>query len=34
MIGVAAFGRFTGDPSRAELERYSFLDDADRELVG
>lgn len=27
---VAAFGRFTGPPSRAELERFFFLDDADR----
>lgn len=26
---VAAFGRFVGEPTRAELERYFFLDDAD-----
>ena len=24
-----AFGRFTGPPSRAELDRYFWLDDAD-----
>jgi len=26
---AAAFGRFTGLPSQAELERFFFLDDAD-----
>jgi hypothetical protein len=28
-----AFSRFVGEPSRSELERYFFLDDADRALV-
>jgi hypothetical protein len=27
------FGRFVGPPARVELERFFFLDDADRELV-
>ena len=31
---VASYGRFAGAPSRAELERFFFLDDADRRLVG
>jgi hypothetical protein len=31
---AAAFGRFTGAPSQAELERFFFLDDADVALVG
>jgi hypothetical protein len=31
---VASFGRFDGEPSRAELERFFYLDDADREVVG
>jgi len=30
---AAAFGRFTGAPSQAELERFFFLDDADLERV-
>jgi hypothetical protein len=30
---AAAFGRFTGAPSQAELERFFFLDDADLEQV-
>jgi hypothetical protein len=30
---AAGYGAFRGAPSRAELERYFFLDDADRELV-
>ena len=30
---VAAYGRFNGPPSQAELERFFFLDDTDRELV-
>ena len=30
---VAAYGRFDGVPSRAELERFFLLDDADRKLV-
>ena len=30
---VAAYGRFDGVPSRADLERF-FLDDADRDLIG
>ncbi|MGH9222730.1 MAG: Tn3 family transposase, partial [Acidimicrobiales bacterium] len=31
---AASYGRFVGPPSRAELERFFFLDDADRRLVG
>ena len=31
---VVAYGRFAGPPERAELERFFFLDDADRVLVG
>ncbi|MGH3755630.1 MAG: DUF4158 domain-containing protein [Pseudonocardiaceae bacterium] len=31
---AAAFGRYDGVPSRAELERFFFLDDADMVLVG
>jgi hypothetical protein len=30
---AAAHGRFTGEPSRADLERFFFLDDADRGLI-
>jgi TnpA family transposase len=30
---AARFGRYDGSPSRAELERAFFLDDADRALV-
>lgn len=30
---AAAYGCFTGPPSRLELERYFFLDDADRALI-
>ncbi len=30
---AAGFGRFTGVPSRADLERFFYLDDADRELI-
>ncbi|MGW1997778.1 Tn3 family transposase [Embleya sp. NPDC001921] len=30
---AAGYGAFHGAPSRAELERYFFLDDADRELI-
>lgn len=30
---VTAFGRFVDEPTRAELERYFFLDDTDRALV-
>ena len=30
---VAAYGRFAGAPERAELERFFFLDDADRVLI-
>ena len=30
---ASAFGRFTGEPSRADLERFFYLDDADRELI-
>jgi hypothetical protein len=28
-VEAAAYGRFSGVPSRAELERIFFLDDAD-----
>ncbi|WP_346149841.1 DUF4158 domain-containing protein [Nonomuraea recticatena] len=30
---AASYGRFVGVPSRAELERFFFLDDADRALI-
>jgi hypothetical protein len=30
---VATYGRFLGEPTRAELERFFFLDDVDRDLV-
>jgi TnpA family transposase len=30
---ASAYGRFTDAPSQGELERYFFLDDADRLLV-
>ena len=30
---AAAYGQFNGDPSRAELERFFFLDDEDRKLI-
>ncbi|MCC5581989.1 DUF4158 domain-containing protein [Microtetraspora sp. AC03309] len=30
---ATAYGRYTGPPSRAELEKLFFLDDADRELI-
>jgi hypothetical protein len=30
---AAAYGRLIGVPSRAELERFFFLDDADRALI-
>jgi hypothetical protein len=30
---VAAYGRFAGPPERASLERFFFLDDADRAMV-
>ncbi len=30
---AAGYGTFAGTPSRAELERYFFLDDTDRELI-
>ena len=33
-VEAAAYGRFDGGPSREELDRVFFLDDADRELVG
>ena len=29
-----AYGRFTGSPGRADLDRFCFLDDADLELIG
>jgi hypothetical protein len=31
---AAAYGRYTGPPSQADLDRVFFLDDADLELVG
>ena len=31
--GEAGYGRFVGSPAAAELERFFFLDDADRRLV-
>lgn len=31
---AAAYGRFTGPPSQVELERYFFLDDADKAVIG
>ncbi|WP_460304037.1 DUF4158 domain-containing protein [Actinocorallia aurea] len=31
---AAAYGRFTGPPAQADLERVFFLDDEDRALVG
>lgn len=31
---AAAFGRFTGAPSRADLDRFFLLDDADLERIG
>jgi hypothetical protein len=30
---AAEYGRFDGAPSRVELDRVFFLDDADRELI-
>jgi TnpA family transposase len=30
---AAAYGRFSGAPSQAELERFFFVDDADRALI-
>ncbi|MGW4803022.1 DUF4158 domain-containing protein [Kitasatospora sp. NPDC004272] len=30
---AAGYAAFRGAPARAELERFFFLDDADRELV-
>ena len=30
---AAAYGRYAGPPSRAELEKLFFLDDADRKLI-
>jgi Domain of unknown function (DUF4158) len=30
---VAAYGRFAGPPGQGELERFFFLDDADRALT-
>lgn len=29
-----AYGRFTGSPARADLDRFGFLDDSDLELIG
>src|SRR5450756_2086150 len=33
-VKVAGYGRFDGVPSRADLERFFFLDDADKDLLG
>src|SRR3954452_2514535 len=30
---AAAYGRFGGAPARAQLERFFFLDDADRQRI-
>ena len=30
---AAGFGRFVGELSRADLERFFYLDDADRDLI-
>jgi hypothetical protein len=30
---AAAYGRFTGELSTAEVERFFYLDDADRNLI-
>ena len=30
---VAAYGRFTGELSAGEVERFFYLDDADRNLI-
>jgi hypothetical protein len=30
---TAGYGQFNGTPTRRELERFFFLDDADRRLV-
>jgi hypothetical protein len=30
---AAGYGRFEGEPSQAELERFFFLDDADRSSI-
>jgi Domain of unknown function (DUF4158) len=30
---AAAFGRFVGEPTRGDLDRFFYLDDADRDLV-
>jgi Domain of unknown function (DUF4158) len=32
-VEAAAYGRYTGPPSRAELEKLFFLGDADRKLI-
>lgn len=31
---AAAYGRFVEEPTRPELERFFYLDDVDRELIG
>jgi hypothetical protein len=30
---AAAYGKFAEEPTRPELERFSFLDDVDRDLI-
>lgn len=34
LAGCGLYGRFEGVPSRADLERFFLLDDADKALIG